>query len=170
MVRYKTTIRKFDEKGEKTGWTYVELPEDVISQLNPGTRKIFRVKGLLDRFAIHQVAVMPMGDGTFILPINADMRKGTGKRKGAMLDVQLSVDDSPVLPSGDMMECLELEPKALEFFKSLTLSHQNYFSKWIASAKTPETKARRIANMINAMLKKQGYPEMIRSLKADKNR
>lgn len=113
---------------------------------------------------------MPMGDGTFILPVNADMRKALAKNKGAMLEAQLSVDDSPVLPSGDVMECLELEPKALEFFRSLTPSHQNYFSKWVESAKTPETKARRISNMINALLKKQGYPEMSRALKAEKNR
>ncbi len=161
---------KFGEKGEKTGWIYIVLPHDLAEELLPGNKKAFRVKGKLDSLAIKQVAVMPMGDGTFILPVNADMRKALAKNKGAMLEAQLSVDDSPVLPSGDVMECLELEPKALEFFRSLTPSHQNYFSKWVESAKTPETKARRISNMINALLKKQGYPEMSRALKAEKNR
>jgi uncharacterized protein YdeI (YjbR/CyaY-like superfamily) len=60
------------------------------------------------------------------------------------------------------------EPEALKFFNSLTGSHQRYFSKWIESAKGDETKAKRIAQSINAFLKKQGFPEMLREQKANK--
>ena len=48
--------------------------------LKSNNKKSFRVKGLLDKHTIKQVAVMPMGDGTFILPLNADIRKATGKK------------------------------------------------------------------------------------------
>ena len=37
-------------------------------------------------------------------------------------------------------------------------------SKWIASAKTEETKAKRIVMSVNALSKQMGYPEMILSL------
>jgi uncharacterized protein YdeI (YjbR/CyaY-like superfamily) len=66
------------------------------------------------------------------------------------------------------MQCLHDEPKAWDFFKVLPGSHQRYFSKWIDSAKTEETKANRIAQAVNALAKQLGYPEMLRASKKDK--
>ena len=169
MVKFSTTILKFDEQGEKTGWTYIEVPAEFAQKLKPGNRKSFRVKGKLDNFPITSVALMPMGEGNFIMAINAEMRKGIGKRKGAQLNVQLTVDDSPQPQSADLMGCLEDEPKALDFFKTLSKGHQNYFSKWIESAKTEPTKAKRIAQTVNALSKGLHFGLMIRALKAEKN-
>ena len=53
------------------------------------------------------------------------------------------------------------------FFKTLSGSHQRYFSKWIDSARTEQTKSKRIAQSVNALAKKKGYPEMMRALKKD---
>src|SRR5829696_9146339 len=92
MISYSTTILKFDKQGEKTGWTYIMVPAELAGQLKPGFKKSFRVKGRLDDFTINQVALLPMGDGNFIMPLNASMRKGTGKKKGAQLKVQLAED------------------------------------------------------------------------------
>src|SRR5947208_3349524 len=77
MVEYTMVILKFDEQGEKTGWTYIEVPADIAQQLKPGNKKSFRVKGKLDNYAIKKVALLPMGEGNFIMPFNAGMRKGT---------------------------------------------------------------------------------------------
>ena len=44
MVEFTTTIKQFGQKGEKTGWTYIEIPTDIVDQLLPGTKKGFRVK------------------------------------------------------------------------------------------------------------------------------
>jgi len=40
-------------------------------------------------------------------------------------------------------------------------SHQQYFSRWIESAKTDATKTKRIAMAINAFSKKLGYSQMM---------
>ena len=85
MVLFSTTIHKFDKQGEKTGWTYLEIPADIAQQLVPGNKKSFRVKGKLDNHSIKGVALLPMGGGTFIMPLNSAMRKGIGKRQGAQL-------------------------------------------------------------------------------------
>lgn len=110
---------------------------------------------------------MPMGGGSFILPINADMRKGTGKRKGAMLKVQLQAETKQVPLSAELLDCLADEPKALEFFNTLTPGHQRYFSNWIESAKTVHTKSKRIAQAVTGLSKKFGFGELIRSLKKE---
>jgi hypothetical protein len=166
MVEYTTVILKFDQQGEKTGWTYIEVPRDVAEQLKPGYKKSFRVRGRLDEHPVEKVALLPMGNGDFILPFNADIRRGTGKRQGAMLHVQLEEDARGLEINSQLMECLADEPEALAFFNSLTGSHQRYFSKWIESAKTEATFAKRIAQTVNAMSRRQSYSEMIRALKA----
>ena len=78
-LTFEAIINKFDNQGEKTGWRYIEIPPVLAQQLFPGNKKSFRVKGLLDGHVIKGVALLPMGDGDFILPINATMRKGTKK-------------------------------------------------------------------------------------------
>lgn len=164
-IQFTTTIHRFESKGEKTGWTYIEIPVDLAQQLKPGNKKSFRVKGMLDDFKIEGVALIPMGGGVFIMPLNADFRKGIKKRKGAMLKVKLSVDEKGFVFNKDFIDCLADEPSAKIFFESLTGSHQKYFSKWIDSAKTESTKVKRITMAVNALAKKMGYPEMIRASK-----
>ena len=162
MVKFSTTILKFDKQGEKTGWTYITIAAKIAQQLNPGIKKSFRVKGLLDDFAIDKVALIPMGGGDFIMAVNAAMRKATGKRKGAIVKVQLAVDDSPILPPALLLECMEDEPEALKYYNSLPQGHRNYFTKWIDSAKTDATKAKRIALVIKTMVRKMDFGAMLR--------
>jgi hypothetical protein len=159
---------KFASQGEKTGWTYIIVPSAITSILNPLNRKSFRVKGKLDEFAIQQIALFPMRNGDYMMALNASMRKGIGKRKGAKIKVSIELDKRPLAISSELMECLDDEPKALEFFNSLAPSHKSYFSKWIESAKTDETRAKRIAQSVNALAKQFGFGEMLRSLKEKK--
>lgn len=163
MVRFTVTIKKFGSKGEKTGWTYFEVPADIAQELKPGNKKEFKVKGKLDKYTIKRTSLIPMGGGLFIMALNADMRKAIHKKEGAMLLVQLSEDKSDFVFNADFIECLKDEPPAHSFFQSLTGSHQRYFSKWIDSAKTDTTKTKRIAMAVNALARSMGYPEMIRS-------
>jgi hypothetical protein len=167
MIKYSTTILKFGTKGEKTGWTYIEVPADIAQQIKPGSKKSFRVKGKFDNVPFEQIATIPMGGGDFIIPIKASLRKEIGKRHGAMLHIEMEEDTKPLQLDSDMMECLEDEPKALEYFNKLPKSHQNYYSKWIAGAKTDETKSKRIAQCITACSKGMHFGEMMRALKKD---
>jgi hypothetical protein len=162
-------MKKFDRQGEKTGWTYIEVPADLAQELKRGNRKEFKVKGKLDSHPINRVSLLPMGGGIFIMPVNAAMRKAIGKRHGAMVKVQLTEDKSEFVFDKDFMDCLNDEPGSSDFFKTLSGSHQRYFSKWIESAKTEQTKTKRIAQAVNALSKKMGYPEMLRALKKERN-
>ena len=165
MIAFTATLKQFAEQGEKTGWTYIEVPIDIAEKLKPGNKKSFRVKGLIDNYKIGGIALLPMGGGSFIMAVNAGMRKGIGKKKGAMVRVKLEEDKREFQFNKDFMDCMADEPVALQFFKTLPGSHQKYFSRWIDSAKTVETKARRIAWAVTALANKQGYGEMLRSHK-----
>lgn len=165
MIQLKTCIQRFSKKGEKTSWSYIEIPPDVAEQLNPGVRKSYRIKGKIDAFEFSGLNVLPMGEGHFILPINAGMRRSIRKKAGDNILVQLEFDPSEYKINTELLEALESDPNASSFFNSLTRSHQNYFSKWIESAKTQKTRFDRISDCFMAMIKKQGYPEMIREKK-----
>jgi len=165
-VKFTTTILRFGSQGEKTGWTYIVIPADIAHKLQPGKKKGFRTKGKFDNYKFSGKSLIPLGKGEFILTLDKTIRKAIGKKNGAMLHVQLEFDKSEYRVNAEFIECLNDEPEALNFFNSLTRSHKNYFSKWIESAKTEETKAKRIAQAINAFLKKQGFPEMLRANKA----
>jgi len=163
MIRYTATILRFDKKGEKTGWSYIEISAAQAKKLKPGCNVSFRVKGKLDQYVFEKVSLLPMGEGAFILPINSTMRNATGKKQGDKLTVMMETDDRKLTLSTDMMACLKEDPQALAYFKSLPNSHQQYFSKWVESAKTSATKTKRIVTVMTACGKKQSYSEMMRS-------
>lgn len=162
MIHFTTIIKKFASQGEKTGWTYIDIPSEIATQLKPGCKTSFMVKGSLDLCVLSQVSLLPMGEGNFIIPLNAAIRKKIKKVAGAPLAVSLEADDEPYLYNNDLMACLADEPAAGAFFSTLTGSHKKYFSKWIDSAKTESTKAKRIARTVYALSRGLGYPEMIK--------
>src|ERR1700752_427742 len=105
-----------------------------------------------------------MGEGNFILPLNAIVRKNIRKqRSGEKVVLNVEEDKTPVQISADLLACLEDDAKAKAFFFKLSKSHQNYYSKWIESAKTDTTKAKRIAMSINGFNKGMDYGEMMRA-------
>lgn len=169
MIQLKTCIQRFSKKGEKTSWSYIEIPHEIAEILNPGVRKSYRIKGKIDEFEFSGLNILPMGEGHFILPLNASIRKSIRKKEGDRIVIQLEFDPSEYKINAELLEALESDPKALSFFNSLARSHQNYFSKWVESAKTQKTRFDRISDCFMAMLNKQGYPEMMRAKKTNRN-
>lgn len=168
MIQFKATLLKFGQKGEKTGWTYVEVPEEIIRKIKPGMKKSFRVKGKIDNYSLSKVALIPMGEGDFILPVNGEMRKAIKKQKGDDVVLKLEEDPAELSLSEDLLVCLKDDKAATKYFESLPKSHQQYYSKWIESAKTAETKAKRIAQCLHAFANKMDYGEMMRYNKGKK--
>lgn len=164
FTEIKGVLERFDKKGEKSGWTYILIPA-VKAQALSKARNTFRVKGLIDQHAIRQVALVPMGDGDFILPVNGEMRRAIKKSKGAPVLLRLQRDPSELLPDRDFIDCLAEDLHALANYEKLTQGHKNYFTKWIGTAKTEPTKASRIALALDALSRGLGFAEMLREKK-----
>lgn len=69
MVEFTATIKKFDKQGDKTGWTYFEIPAAIALKLNPENKKAFRVKGFLDEYSFSGISLLPFGGGDFIMAL-----------------------------------------------------------------------------------------------------
>lgn len=67
------------------GWTIVVMPD---SGEFFGTRKSVKVAGTMDGHDF-QATLLPMGDGTHMVPIKAALRKKVGKDEGNQVTVHL---------------------------------------------------------------------------------
>lgn len=164
VTEIKGVLERFGRKGEKSGWTYVLIPAAKAQSLSKA-RNTFRVKGFIDQHEIRQVALVPMGDGDFILPVNGEMRRAIKKSKGAPVLLSLQLDPSELVPDRDFIDCLAEDLRALANYEKLTRGHKNYFTKWIGTARTEPTKASRIAMALDALSRGLGFAEMLREKK-----
>lgn len=161
-MKFAAIVKKFADKGEKTGWTYIDTSNDMAEAMNPGVKTAFRVKGSLAGVEFSGVSLYPMGAGHFIMALNAELRKKTGVIVGQQVAVCMALDNQPYQIDTDLLACMADEPAAQAYFDSLPQGHRQYFSKWIESAKTDTTRTKRIAMAVNALSKGMGYSEMMR--------
>ena len=166
MINYTAIIHQFAEKGEKTGWTYLDIPALISNQIKAGCKTSFRVKGKLDQIIIYGIALVPMGEGDYILPLKKDLKEKLGKSNGTPVNIELEEDkDFKYEIPDDLAACFDDEEGTLEQFLNQPKSHQNYFIRWLNEAKTDPTRIKRLTMTVNAMLEKLDYAEMIRASK-----
>lgn len=167
MIKHSAEIEKFDSNGDKTGWSYVFIPQEVANQIKADNRREVRVKGFIDQLAVEGMCMMPVkGDG-FIIPLRKELRKTLRKEAGAKVELQLEhhADFKIDLPD-DLEVCLSQEDGLLEHFLSIPKSHQNYFINWLNTAKTEPTRTKRLVMIVNAIFHKWDFGMMIRQEKA----
>lgn len=166
MVVFKAEIERFEKMGEKTGWTYVSVPAHTAQLIKPDCKKSYRVKGKLDSVAIAGVAMVPMGEGDFIIALKSSLRKELKKQEGAILELTLEEDkDFKIDMPADLEICLSEEEHLMENFLKMPKSHQNYYINWLNAAKTEQTRTKRLTQTVVAMDKKMQFGEMIRANK-----
>lgn len=167
MITFKAEIERFEAMGEKTGWSYIFIPAAIASMLNPVCKTSYRVKGMLDNLPVQGMAVMPMGEGDFIMALKAEIRKQLRKEAGAEVQVQIEVDTTFKIEMPPELEMsLQEDQRCMNNFYKLPKSHQNYFINWFNSAKTEATRIKRLTMIYKAMEDNMTFPEMIRASKA----
>jgi hypothetical protein len=92
-------------------------------------------------------------DGTqYFLPLGAAWRRGSGVEAGAEVEVVLTPEGPQTdTRAADILAALESEPETKTFFESLATFYRNGYIRWIESAKRPETRSARIAEMLNLL-------------------
>ncbi len=133
--------------GNNTG---ILVPPEVIEQLGAGRRPAVRVdvNGHVFRST---VGVM---SGDHLIGFSAALRNETGLAAGDAIHVVLTVDASPraVELTPELAAALDAEPAARAFFDQLSNSLQRYHAEQVSSAKTDETRDRRIAKAVGLFL------------------
>ena len=146
LINKKYTLERFDGKG---GWTFARIPE--IPQDKKAYFGWVKVRGTIDGYEIRKYHLMPMGNGHLFLPVKAEIRKRIKKDVGDTVHIILYLDNEPLEVPEEMHLCLSDEPKALEFFNSLSESERKFYVEYIYSARKEETKIERMAKSINRL-------------------
>lgn len=139
-VSFETTVAA---TGNNTG---IVVPDEVIGRLAAGKRPpvLVSVNGYEYRST---VGVM---GGKSMISISAAIRNATGLKGGDPISVTLTVADTPreVAVPDDFAAALAADEQASAFFRKLSNSLQRYHVDAVTSAKSADTRQRRIDKSI----------------------
>jgi hypothetical protein len=96
--------------------------------------------------------IAAMGGPPFI-PLRKSNREAAGLEGGETIEVRLEVDteERVIKPPADFVKALRTMPPAWDRWGDLSYTHQREHVESIEDAKTPETRARRIARSAEAI-------------------
>lgn len=145
MVERATFSTNLFQQGNNTG---IEVPADVIQALGAGKKPpvVVTVNGFEYRST---VGVM---GGRFLIPFSSDKRAATGLGGGDPIDVELVLDAAPrtVEVPADLATALDAAG-ARTAFDALSPSARKAHVTAVDSAKAAETRARRIASIVDKL-------------------
>ena len=149
------TTKKFEavlERPEGTGaWTYLRVPLQVSGPF--GAKGQIKVKGTINGLE-YRSTLMPQGDGTHYLVVKKEVRDQIGATKGSKVQVVMELDNAPRkvdLPA-DFKRALAGDAAAKTAFTKMAYSHQKEYLQWIEAARRPETRARRIGEVLKRIV------------------
>ena len=153
MALFKLASASFEavlEKAPTGNATGIVVPPSVIELLGAGKKPPVQVTLGTHTYRT-TIGIM---NGNAMIPVSADVRKAAVLAAGDTVAVTLVVDASPRLvevPS-DFDAALALEPAAKVYFAALSNSLQRFHVDNINSAKTEETRQKRVAKSVQLFL------------------
>ena len=129
--------------------TGIAVPPEVVASLGQGKKP--RVHVTIGGHS-YRSSVAVMG-GTFMLPVSAEHRAAAGIAAGEEVDVELTADNEPrvVEVPADLASALNEDPAVRRSFGQLSYSRQQRYVLDVSGAKTPETRARRVAKAVSEL-------------------
>jgi Domain of unknown function (DUF1905)/Bacteriocin-protection, YdeI or OmpD-Associated len=127
-----------------SGGSLVQVPKEVSDQL--GGRARIKVQGRLNQLPFRG-STMPTGDGTHCLGFRKDQRTAAGVEIGDVVTVELARDEEERLVEvpPELASALESERRLEAAFEALPYTRRKEMAASVASAKSPETRERRLA-------------------------
>jgi hypothetical protein len=144
MPTFHTTI--LSSGGTTAG---IKIPPEIVESLGGGKKPAVKVT-LNGKTYRSTVAVM---GGDYMVGVSAENRALTGTKAGDELDVTLELDSEPrvyELPEG-LAAALAAKAGATEAFHAAAPSKRKEFVRQVTDAKTPETRERRIAKIVEQL-------------------
>jgi hypothetical protein len=126
------------------------VPAEVVRALDAGKRPkvAITINGHTWRSRVASMS------GRFIVGISAANRSASGIALGDEVEIELELDTQPrvVAEPRDLAEILDADPLAREAFDHLPYGLRRKHVNAIEDAKSPETRQRRIARLIDTLL------------------
>lgn len=151
MSRFTFNLTLQPGKAGSTHQVLVVLSKEQSARL--GTRRTVNVRGTFNGQPFHN-SFLPTGDGRHYLVVSKTLRQAAGVALGDSVKVVFDIEAGPrpvVIPD-DVQAALDRAPAAKALFEKLSPSHQREYLGFVAEAKKPETRARRLAQLLDKLL------------------
>lgn len=152
MTKKSEGVKRFQAelRPGRGGGAYVEIPFDVGEVY--GTRGRVAVRAMFDGEP-YRGSIAPMGEGRHVLGVTRQIREAIGKDVGDTLHVVVERDTEPrtVAVPPDLRSMLAKTPVAFEAFEGLSYTRRKEHVRWIEEAKRPETRTRRLEELIRRL-------------------
>lgn len=127
----------------------IELDEAQVAALGGGKRAPVTVT-IKGRTARLRLAVM---GGRYLIGLSKAARAELDVEIGAEVDVIVDLDTAPreVEVPADLAAAIAADPGATARWEKLAFTHRKEFAQWIADAKRPQTRARRLEQAIGML-------------------
>jgi len=128
----------------------VVLPAEVAAVM--GGRARIPVAGTINGVAFRG-STMPLGDGRHCIGFRKDTRaEAGGVEIGDAVAIEIRRDDAPrtVAVPDDLAAALGAEPGLRDAFDAMAYTHRREWVEAVEGARRPETRARRIAQAVEA--------------------
>ena len=137
---------KMKSAGNNTG---IEVPPEIIAELG-SSKKPPVVVNVNDYTYSSTVEVM---DGKYMISFSKANREASGIKGGDPIEVTLELDETPrtVEVPADLMAALSAKAGAVAAFEKQAFSKRKEFVRQVEDAKTPETRTRRIAGIVDKL-------------------
>jgi hypothetical protein len=146
VFRFKARLVR-DPKAVKTGsWTLLNVPKVVSKKLNG----MAKVEGTINGHPF-RAPLEPNTGGGQRLRVNKAMREGAGADAGDTVKLAiLGPEPEPRIPP-DLQGALTASHEAKTLWKDLTPIGRRDWIRWVESAKTLETRARRVRRTVEQL-------------------
>jgi len=143
-MHFRTTV----ERGGKTA-TGLLVPDEVVAALRAGKRPPVQVTV---GGHTYRTTVASMG-GRFLVPLSAENRTAAGVAAGDDVEVDVLLDTAAreVTVPADLLDALEHDDQARQFFDDLAYSHRKEWVRWIEESKKIETRTSRILRAVESL-------------------
>jgi hypothetical protein len=130
---------------------FVAIPFDVEKIY--GTKGQVKVKATFDGHPYRGV-MANMGGGCHQIGVGKEIRKAIGKKVGDRIHVTIEkdVEERIVVVPADLQRVLSKNRKAKSIYEALSFTNRKEYALWISSAKKPETKEKRLSQIVERLL------------------
>lgn len=148
IYEFEAVIQGGDERWPEAAC--VTLPFSVEEEF--GTKGQVKVKATFEGVE-YRGSIANMGAG-HILILRNDVRQAIGKVVGDTIKVtvQKDTEERIVEVPAELQALFNVNPKAEEFYNTLSYNNRKEYARWITSAKKQETKDRRLEKSIEMLL------------------
>jgi Bacteriocin-protection, YdeI or OmpD-Associated/Domain of unknown function (DUF1905) len=150
------TVHRFQAVlGAEDSGVFIEVPLDVpavFGRARPAVRVTVNGHPFRSTVAVY--------GGRYYLPVKRELREAAGVAAGDRVAVELEADEEPrtVEPPADLAAALAAEPAAGAAFERLSFTHRREYVEWVAGARRPETRRRRVQQAVGMLRDGRRHP------------